>query len=387
MSVQLGDSSDRRPSSSEICPTYTLEDYDRRYLISGLGQEGKGPEVFFESNVSLTRAANPLLSMLLPIAMEQRTDLRLPESIDPVALKNVKLAQSVLSKWYPDLARVAIAAGTGGPSLNESGNGLACFFSGGVDSFYSVLSIPQITHLIFVSGFDIDVDDTALIDTALQPVRHAAEELGKTLVEVRTNLRRFSNDRSDWGTRYHGAALATVAHLLTRHIDRVVIPASFTTAQLFPWGSHPDLDPLWSSSSLSVLHHGCDTSRTDKIAALTDSPIAMRYLRVCWENRNGSYNCGKCEKCLRTMVSLEAAGGLLRCATLPDKVSTFRLLAAHGGQAATVFARENLAMIVERESRARSLIIGLRTLIALEPFWRFIQMIKRPLRALRRRLR
>jgi len=46
----------------------------------------------------------------------------------------------------------------------------------------------------------------------------------------------------------------------------------------------------------------------------------MDTLRVCWENRGGRYNCGTCEKCLRTMAELYLAGALERCRTLPDRI-------------------------------------------------------------------
>src|SRR5690606_18532962 len=50
----------------------------------------------------------------------------------------------------------------------------------------------------------------------------------------------------------------------------------------------------------------------------------------CWRDPR-AYNCGKCEKCLRTMIMLELNGHLERCATLPtelnlDDVESTRLL-------------------------------------------------------------
>lgn len=42
----------------------------------------------------------------------------------------------------------------------------------------------------------------------------------------------------------------------------------------------------------------------DKIEAIADNPIAQKYLHVCVETDR---NCGRCEKCLRTLLSLDAA--------------------------------------------------------------------------------
>lgn len=82
---------------------------------------------------------------------------------------------------------------------------------------------------------------------------------------------------------------------------------------------------------------------------IAQSKLALKYLRVCYMNEKGAYNCGKCEKCLRTMVSLYAAGVLDRAETFPPEIDP-RLLAALTieGYADAVFHRENLAALRAR---------------------------------------
>jgi hypothetical protein len=36
--------------------------------------------------------------------------------------------------------------------------------------------------------------------------------------------------------------------------------------------------------------------------------VALQNLRVCWKNRKGTLNCGRCEKCIRTMIGLHTVG-------------------------------------------------------------------------------
>jgi hypothetical protein len=48
------------------------------------------------------------------------------------------------------------------------------------------------------------------------------------------------------------------------------------------------------------------------VLAIAEDPVAHVTLRVCWLNPDQSNNCGRCEKCLRTMTSLAAAGVLSR---------------------------------------------------------------------------
>ena len=95
-------------------------------------------------------------------------------------------------------------------------------------------------------------------------------------------------------------------------LDKVIVPASFSYNQLFSWGSHPVLDPLLSSANTEIIHDGA-VSRIAKTRFLIEKCIDLSNLRVC--NVASDYNCGKCEKCLRTMVAIELLGG--HVASLP----------------------------------------------------------------------
>ena len=69
----------------------------------------------------------------------------------------------------------------------------------------------------------------------------------------------------------------------------------------------------------------------------------MKHLRVCWENRGSAYNCGLCEKCLRTLVNLRVVGAEGRCQTFDRRLNLWMLaktpILAHGTE---VFLQENL---------------------------------------------
>ena len=60
-------------------------------------------------------------------------------------------------------------------------------------------------------------------------------------------------------------------------------------------------------------------SRPEKIGVLARSPVALRGLRVCWMQRN-AYNCGKCEKCVRTMLGLVVHGVLDQATGFPSRL-------------------------------------------------------------------
>jgi hypothetical protein len=139
--------------------------------------------------------------------------------------------------------------------------------------------------------------------------------LGKRLIEVETNARELLDPYGNWGTHTHGSALASVAHALSGVVRKAYIPSSFDRGERFAWGSHPLLDPLWSSEALEVVHDDTTVTRFHKTATIAGSNVALAHLRVCWENRDNAYNCGRCEKCVRTMLTLRLAGALDRCPT------------------------------------------------------------------------
>jgi len=301
----------------------------------------------------------------LPMAMRIGGQLTADAPVDPVLRDNVERAAALLHSWYPRLTvpdiQVASRPGNATPAA-----GVGCFFSGGVDSFYSALkNRDRITHLIFVIGFDIDVDNTELASEALAGARQAATTLGLPLVEVHTDVRHLVNQHVDWGTEAHGAALAMIGHMLAPALGRVIIPASYHVEHLFPWGSHPQLDPLWNSSKVTFEHHGHHATRPEKVAFIAEQPAAMEHLRVCWENPGNAYNCGRCEKCIRTMINLHVVGAAGRCTTLPsvlDAGAVQRLRLSHGGQ---VFAHENLAMMKANKVRDPQLRRALRRAVIL----------------------
>ncbi len=208
------------------------------------------------------------------------------------------------------------------------------FFSGGVDSFYTVLknqeaSIPsadRISHLLFIHGFDIPLDDLDLYKMCYRNIKSAAERLDKTLIPCSTNIKEvicpgYVDLYADW-SMCHGQLLASVALGIERLFGRLYISSSHKYSDLGPWGSHALIDPLYGTDTLNVIHDGCEASRVQKVMwQIAKSDIALDHLRVCWRNRFGKYNCGICEKCNRTMVNLKIAGVLDKCGTFDRDLS------------------------------------------------------------------
>jgi hypothetical protein len=118
---------------------------------------------------------------------------------------------------------------------------------------------------------------------------------------------------------YHGAFLAGLAHCLGGRFRKVKISATFDAANLEPWGSHPLLDPFYSSAHMAIDHHGLEMSRLTKTAIVAEWPVGLDHVNVCVSPEAVGENCGRCEKCLRTMLALTALGKLNATAAFPRR--------------------------------------------------------------------
>jgi hypothetical protein len=256
-----------------------------------------------------------LAATLLP-AMRAGLALEVQGPVSPRLLRALPAIQDLFHYWSRRFRVVPVDASDVQPP-ESAGEEAACFFSGGVDSFFTALTQrEEYSTLVFVDGIELGLQRAGLDEQVHGALREAAAELGKKLLVVRTTARAFSNRFVRWEW-YHGAALAGVALALQRRFSRVYIPATNSFAHLAPWGSFPSLDPLWSTEAVEIVHDGAEVSRMAKLERVAESPTALRWLRVCWENQDGLYNCGRCEKCLRTMAALRLIGKLDEARTFP----------------------------------------------------------------------
>jgi hypothetical protein len=285
-------------------------------------------EIYFKTAHSpVASSCDPFVPAVVLPAMQRKIDVIVRGPVSADILSAARRIQEIKSAWHPAwrIARLQAAGGTTAPEAPSSGT-VGAFFSGGVDSFYTVQKHrAEITHLIFVSGFDVPLYRPKMVEMIAREVRKTAQEIGLPLIEVETNLRQFSDGTFFSWENQHGAALAAVAHLLAPAFGKIYIPSSYALPFLAPYGSHPGLDPLWSTQSLQVVHDDFDVTRFRKVGALSTWDTAVRNLRVCWELKEGQYNCCRCSKCMWTMAYLRAFGALERASSFPLPLDLTRL--------------------------------------------------------------
>jgi hypothetical protein len=294
---------------------------DGRWTLSAEWRAGDAAQTLWyrTSAGPLAEASEPfLVAALLPCAR-----LGVPlRSMGPISRRldeNLTTIQEIFHVWDRRYHTVPVTAPLRGPGPSTtSARPTACFFTGGVDSFYTLLKHRQeIDLLVFVHGFDIPLGQGALRERVSAKLREVAAVLGKELLEVETNIRPCTGRYVSWED-FHGAALAAVALALAPHVRRIFVAASRCFADLSPWGSHPLVDPLWSTEDVAIVHDGCEATRLEKTRRIVECEAVRRTLRVCWENPRGMYNCGRCTKCLFAKARLRALGALARVETFDD---------------------------------------------------------------------
>lgn len=232
--------------------------------------------------------------------------------------------EPVLLRWHRHDLKPARATGlTVVDAAAPRSPGVGCLFSGGVDSSYSIIkNLDSITHLVFVHGFELDWRRTDLADRALDGLRRTAGLIDRPLLVLRTNLqeplihlvmRSGELGRARPGflaDHYFGTMLVTFNLCLRGILGRAIIPASWSYEHMEPHGSHPLIDPAWTTPTMEIVLDGCEADRIGKLRLIMERrPEMLRELRVCvLPPDQGKVNCGRCSKCLRTMLEMRVAG-------------------------------------------------------------------------------
>jgi hypothetical protein len=250
-----------------------------------------------------------LLAALLP-AMQLKADITVYGSVSSELLANLTELQYVWQKWCPE-QYFLIDIKVDHIRKNECRvDGAVCAFSGGADAQFTAYrhatgqagySRQALRAGVLVHGFDIPLSDTKGFAGAERRASEALDDLGLSLLTVRSNIREL------WGINWEhhcGAALASVLCGLSRYVGAGLIGSGEPYDKLFvPWGSHPMTDPLLSTGIFKIIHDGAGFSRSEKITAISEWEVGINNLRVCWAGGKHDRNCGVCEKCVRTRLN------------------------------------------------------------------------------------
>jgi hypothetical protein len=300
-------------------------------------------DVFFETTAEFAEdlSCNPnafLTACVLPAMRFGEQRIAITEPICPELRQGLDTVMHTLVNWFGgDRQVIPIEAPLQSvPALSPPAERAGCFFSGGIDA----LSMLRNNQLHFSKDHPRYFQDGILIygilkgedeqDPAFRHVMNAISALantaGITPIPVYTNAHAHIRDLDPyykfWKYEYQGSFLASVGHALTGRLSSISIASTYDLANLDPWGSHPLLDHHFSSSTLQIRHEEEALSRFDKTKVVAEWQSPLKHLRVCnLKNsyQQGNYNCGQCEKCVRTMTALLALGKLDETKTFLEK--------------------------------------------------------------------
>jgi hypothetical protein len=269
-------------------------------------------------------------AMLVP-AMRAGESLNIPQPLSPQLCFQLPRIRDLFHLWYPEFAPIPlnITPRTAEPNLVP--RAITCF-SGGVDSFYSLLkhrhgagSLPvPLTHILFMRGVESRQDKMLNVEESEKWTRDVAAVVGVECVFGESNLRMcFEGEapKVNYEDHYFGSVLAAHALALSPGFGYVCIPSSYSYNHIVAHGSSPVLDEMYSTENVRVVHDGAEVTRPVKVAKIIewDKNLVLSRLRVCLKNGGAAYNCGKCKKCVRTAVALRVLGVWEQASTFPNK--------------------------------------------------------------------
>jgi hypothetical protein len=186
------------------------------------------------------------------------------------------------------------------------------FYTLGIDSLYTFLlnrnNEKKIKYLIYVDGYDVYINQHKFLVDIHKAITSVSKKTGCIPIFVQSNLRSICDVLVPWHN-YHIAPLAAVTFLLSNYID--VIYYNGDLKNLFNLAVK---NRYFASETAKMTNFGAFISRIKKIRIIKNLsyfPFLLKYLRVCNESfkkRTTIYNCSKCEKCTRTILSLKICG-------------------------------------------------------------------------------
>jgi len=266
-----------------------------------------------------------LVGCVIPARRHGEQRVAVDEVVCPELVEGLEITMRWLDFWQSKPPRpVRIEAKKGVRLIVPRGRERAgAFLSGGLDSLamlranrtrYPPEHPRSIRDGLIVHGFDIGGLATGdaemdIFAQALEALSIIAEAADLTLIPVRTNVRHLDDDIPFWIYEFHGAALASVAHVFSNRLSLVSVASGHEVPDT-EYGDHPLLIPNYGSTDLRIRLEGLTLSRLARARLVSDWDVALQNLRVCTHNPPQRLNCGTCEKCIRTMTELVAVGKL-----------------------------------------------------------------------------
>ncbi len=268
----------------------------------------------------LTAHEDPLLILALNYIMEQGGVCRIHAGIDRILLENVTEYMRIWQLWSPGECHCpALIPDAVEDRQSSASRGEAiCAFSGGVDAAYALSSHTaghwgalsfKVPAAVLIHGADIYLEQQDEYDYAFAQAEGALRPLGVELIPLRTNFRAYAHR---WTYSHYAVVISALALFGGRFCRGILGSDDIATKEQImthiPYGMNYVTDHLLNSSVFTASPVGCNVTRSQRCAFISQFPSIMEHLRVCWQPSSAGHNCGVCEKCLRTALNFMVAG-------------------------------------------------------------------------------
>ncbi|MBM3156491.1 MAG: hypothetical protein FJ004_04315 [Chloroflexi bacterium] len=266
--------------------------------------------------------AIPMLSILIPIAWAAGADVHVAE-LDASYLQCLEKVKDAYKRYLPGFSFSGSITAGKVTSNRFGGKRNAMLFSGGVDSMTSYLRNRDLKpDFISIWGLpDIPHFEDRFWHRMWADIRSLASLDGLAAFQVKTDMYRNINHEllsREFGVSWFTDASFSLFMLslcapvtAVREIGTIIIAASGSEDYKGKsgYGSHPSIDNNISWADTKVLHDAFELTRQQKVEFLCkgQNERYLSHLRVCWDSALET-NCGDCEKCIRTIVSLVIEG-------------------------------------------------------------------------------
>ena len=305
-----------------------LEEHDNTVrLCAKIEYDGTSKVMFFEvdckwKNYLCTENIDAFVSGLLYFAICNGYDIRSEATI------NYRLHYQIVNYVIPVLHSIDneeyhdIQLNTGIDHLkfdNEKAVGTAV--SGGVDSFYSVVKHTcdvqdeyRLTHLLVANLFNIYESENQTRDKFSKLTMQSkaiGDEMGLEVISVYTNHHEFMYNHF---VSLYSYRLCSYVFALQKLFGVYYISSGVAIKDTNFYNVDSDDYDIFNLSMASTdnvifYSSGGECLRTEKLNFISNNPVVRKHLHVCTYSDEG--NCSTCNKCLRTMMSLDILGKLV----------------------------------------------------------------------------
>lgn len=295
-------------------------------LCIDVDYNGKSTTLWYEvdnkySKYLCTELADSFLVVLLPFAMEKNEPIEIIDvAVSDILLFNIKnyLMPSLVKniKKYNSIDIIAATSNIKFTSNNHNGSGI----SRGVDSFCTLREFtedcPKDMKIDFLTFYNIGAHGEydsekayKLFKKRMINSKKFAEENGYNFLAVNTNISDFIVMDFESTHTFRNLSIVFSLQKLFKnyYYSSGVNIEDFKISEKDSASYDIYIMHLLSNQNVKFYSSGASLTRLEKTKSVAKYELSYNNLNVCFKD---DYNCGKCEKCIRTMYEFYSANNL-----------------------------------------------------------------------------